>query len=83
MSDTRHSEEQDDTSSFKVTDRRQFTNEGEVRQESEAESEPSEAPPPRAEAPPPQAREETPPETAEQETQEGMNFASFLLSPRR
>jgi hypothetical protein len=80
MSDTRDSEEQDDTSSFKVTDRRQFTNEGEVRQESEAESEPSEAPPPRAEAPPPQAREETPPETAEQETQEGMNFASFLLS---
>lgn len=80
MGDSRDSEEENETSQFKIIDRRQFTSEGEIRQESETESKPSETPPPQAEDLPPQTREETPPETAEQDTQEGMNFASFLLS---
>ena len=73
-------EEENETSHFTITDRRQFTSEGEVRQESETESQPSEAPPPQVEDPPPQVQGEKLPETAEEDTQEGMNFSSFLLS---
>lgn len=80
MGDSKDPEEENETSQFKIVDRRQFTSEGKIRQESETEPEPDEAPPPQAEDPPPQVQEEKPPETAEQDTQEGMNFSSFLLS---
>lgn len=80
MGDSKDPEEENEASQFKIIDRRQFTSEGKIRQESETEPEPDEAPPPQAEDPPPQVQEEKPPETAEQDTQEGMNFSSFLLS---
>ena len=80
MGDSKDPEEENEASQFKIVDRRQFTSEGKIRQESETEPEPDEAPPPQAEDPPPQVQEEKPPETAEQDTQEGMNFSSFLLS---
>lgn len=80
MGDSKDPEEENEAGQFKIIDRRQFTSEGEKRQESETEPEPDEAPPPQAEDPPPQVQEEKPPETAEQDTQEGMNFSSFLLS---
>ncbi|MEE8349326.1 MAG: DUF1844 domain-containing protein [Acidobacteriota bacterium] len=84
MSDSKDSEEENSTSHFKVTDRRQFTPEGEVRQQSEEapETEPQSAapPPPEVEARPERIPEETPPETSDSDTPEGMNFASFLLS---
>ena len=79
MGDSKESDAEKEASRFKVTDRRQFTSEGEARQEPEAEPEPSAAPPEELE-PPRQAPEETPAETAEPDSQEGMNFASFLLS---
>jgi hypothetical protein len=40
MGDTKNPEEEEETSQFKVTDRRQFTSEGEVRQEPETEPQP-------------------------------------------
>ena len=80
MGDSKDPEEENEARQFKIVDRRQFTSEGKIRQESETEPEPDEAPPPQAEDPPPQVQEEKPPETAEQDTQEGMNFSSFLLS---
>lgn len=80
MGDSKDPEEENEARQFKIVDRRQFTSEGKMRQESETEPEPDEAPPPQAEDPPPQVQEEKPPETAEQDTQEGMNFSSFLLS---
>ena len=81
MGDSKDPEEENEASQFKIIDRRQFTSEGKIRQESETEPEPDEAPPPQVqEEKPPQVQEEKPPETAEQDTQEGMNFSSFLLS---
>ncbi len=80
MSDSKDPEAENTTSHFKVTDRRQFTPEGEVRQQSETEPRPAAAPPPEVEARPERIQEETPPETAGSDTPEGMNFASFLLS---
>ena len=89
MGDSKDPEEENEARQFKIVDRRQFTSEGKIRQESETEPEPDEAPPPQVqeekppqvqEEKPPQVQEEKPPETAEQDTQEGMNFSSFLLS---
>jgi hypothetical protein len=80
MDHSKDQEAESEASQFKVIDRRQFTNEGEVRQESEAEPEPISAPPPEVEEPPRQAQEQTSPEPAEPDSQEGMNFASFMLS---
>jgi hypothetical protein len=80
MGDTKNPEEEEETSQFKVTDRRQFTSEGEVRQEPETEPQPSQEPPPPAEPPSRQAREEAPPDSDEPDASESMNFASFLLS---
>ena len=80
MNNSKDLEENNQDSQFKVTDRRQFTSEGEVRQESEAEPEPSAAPPPEMEERPRQAPEERAPETAEPDSQESLNFASFMLS---
>jgi hypothetical protein len=80
MDHSKDQEAESEASQFKVTDRRQFTNEGEVRHESEAKPEPIAAPPPEVEEPPRQAQEQTSPEPAEPDSQEGMNFASFMMS---
>ena len=79
MDDSRDREAEDEANQFKVTDRRQFTSEGETRQDPEPQPEPSEAPPPPAE-PLREAPQEAPPDSADEDSQEGMNFASFLLS---
>ncbi|MEE2822549.1 MAG: DUF1844 domain-containing protein [Acidobacteriota bacterium] len=74
---------ENEVSRLKVTDRRQFTSEGEARQESES----SEAETPREESPPQQTEEMKSPDIAEQDlqeseqdSQESINFSSFLLS---
>lgn len=74
---------ENEVSRLKVTDRRQFTSEGEARQESES----SEAETPREESPPQQDEEMKSPDIAEQDSQESeqdsqesINFSSFLLS---
>ncbi len=79
MDDSRDREAEDEANQFKVTDRRQFTSEGETRQDPEPQPEPSEAPPPPAE-PLREAPQKAPPDSADEDSQEGMNFASFLLS---
>ena len=80
MGDFKDPEAEQEASQFKVTDRRQFTIEGEVRQEPETEPPPSQEPPPQAEPPTRQTQEETPPDSDEPDASESMNFASFLLS---
>ncbi len=85
-------DEKEEESAFKVTDRRQFTAEGEIREQQQPDS--GEQAPPRKEEPPNASQEEKPkPEaaqepvqteeakpTAEQDPGQGVNFASFLLS---
>ena len=70
--------EEDERSSFKVSDRRLFTPEGEVRagMEEEAESDPTDARRP----PIPEAVPELKAESEPQGDAESMTFASFLLS---
>jgi hypothetical protein len=81
-------DEKEEQGGFKVTDRRQFTTEGDVREQPPPE--PSEQAPPQKEEPPKASQEEKPqPEAAQEENQkeeakqdpgQGVNFASFLLS---
>ena len=81
---------ENEVSRLKVTDRRQFTSEGEARQEAES----SEAETPREKSSPQQTEEMKSPDIAEQDSQESeqdlqeseqdsqesINFSSFLLS---
>ncbi len=85
-------DEEEEQSSFKVTDHRMFTTEGEIREQQQPEQ--GEQAPPQKEEPPKASQEEKPePEasqepsqkeeaegTAEQDPSQGVNFASFLLS---
>ncbi len=85
-------DKEEEQSAFKVTDRRMFTTEGEIREQQQPDS--GEQAPPRKEEPPKASQEEKPkPEaaqepdqkeeakpTAEQDPGQGVNFASFLLS---
>ncbi len=82
--------EEEEQGSFKVTDRRQFTDEGEVRDPQQPDA--GEQAPPQKEEPPtanqeekpkasqePSQKEEAEP-TGEQGPGQGVNFTSFLLS---
>ena len=83
-------EEEEEQSSFKVTDRRQFTDEGEVRDQQQPDA--GEQAPPQKEEPPkasPEEKAEVSQEasqkeeaepTGEQDPGQGIDFASFLLS---
>jgi len=83
-------DEEQEQSSFKVTDRRQFTDEGEVRDPQQPDA--GEQAPPQKEEPPkasPEEKAEASQEssqkeeaepTGEQDPGQGVNFASFLLS---
>ncbi len=83
-------DEEEEQSAFKVTDRRMFTTEGEIREQQQ--SDPGEQAPPHKEEPPKASQEEKPKasqepsqkeeaeRTAEQDPSQGVNFASFLLS---
>jgi len=83
-------DEEEEQSAFKVTDRRMFTTEGEIREQQQ--SDPGEQAPPHKEEPPKASQEEKPKAsqepsqkeeaepTAEQDPSQGVNFASFLLS---
>ncbi len=83
-------DEEDEQSNFKVTDRRQFTAEGEIREQQQPDS--GEQAPPRKEEPPKASPEEKPrasqepsqkeeaERTGEPDPSQGVNFASFLLS---
>ena len=67
---------------LKVTDRRHFTADGQLREGASGDSPAAEAPPPRAEAPPPTAeaslRTEAPPDPSEEVAP--VNFSSFIIS---
>ena len=80
MDDSKDREAEHEESPFKVTDRRQFTSEGEARHDPEPQPEPSEASPPPIQELRQEAPQEAPPDAADEDSQEGMNFASFLLS---
>jgi hypothetical protein len=84
-------DEKEEPSEFKVIDRRQFTTEGDIRDQQQPDSGGQEAPPQKEE--PPKASQEEKPKasqepsqtedakrTAEQDPSQGVNFASFLLS---
>ena len=83
-------DEKDEQSAFKVIDRRQFTTEGEFREQQQPD--PGEQAPSQKEEPPKASQEEKPKasqepsqkpkaeRTAEQDPGQGVNFASFLLS---
>ncbi len=82
-------DEKEEQGGFKVTDRRQFTTEGEIREKQQPDPGKQEAPP-QKEEPPKASQEEKPQpeadqkddqkERAEQDPGQGVNFASFLLS---
>ena len=82
-------DEKEEQGGFKVTDRRQFTTEGEIREKQQPDPGGQEAPP-QKEEPPKVSQEEKPQpeaaqkddqkERAEQDPGQGVNFASFLLS---
>ena len=82
-------DEKEEQGGFKVTDRRQFTTEGEIREKQQPDPGKQEAPP-KKEEPPKASQEEKPrpeadqkddqKESAEQDPGQGVNFASFLLS---
>ena len=84
-------DEEEEQSGFKVIDRRQFTTEGDIREQQQPDPGGQEAPPQKEE--PPKASQEEKPKasqepsqtedaksTAEQDPSQGVNFASFLLS---
>ncbi len=83
-------DEEEEQSAFKVTDRRMFTTEGEIREQQQPD--PGEQAPPQKEEPPKASQEEKPKasqepsqkeeaeRTAERDPSQGVNFASFLLS---
>ncbi len=83
-------DKEEEQSAFKVTDRRMFTTEGEIREQQQPDL--SEQAPPHKEEPPKASQEEKPKasqepnqqeeaeRTAEQDPSQGVNFASFLLS---
>ena len=83
-------DEEEEQSGFKVTDRRMFTTEGEVREQQQPDQ--GEQAPPQKEEPPKASPEEKPEaskepsqkeeaeQTGEQDPSQGVNFASFLLS---
>ena len=81
-------DEKEEQSAFKVTDRRMFTSEGEIREQQQPD--PGEQAPPQKEEPPKASQEEKPKasqeqkeeakRTAEKDPNQGVNFASFLLS---
>ncbi len=85
MDDEREEQQQ---GRFKVTDRRQFTSEGETREEEPEQPAPAQQPPPKAQQPSP--KEQQPPPKAsqaeaasrssQQDSSQGVDFASFLLS---
>ncbi len=83
-------DEKEEDSPFKVTDRRMFTIEGDIREQQQPDS--GEQAPPQKEEPPKTSQEEKPEAsqepgqtekaepTAEQDPSQGVDFASFLLS---
>ena len=83
-------DEKEEPSAFKVTDRRMFTTEGEIREQQQPD--PGEQVPSQKEEPPKTSQEEKPKasqepgqkeeaeRTEEQDPSQGVNFASFLLS---
>ncbi len=83
-------DEEEEQSAFKVTDRRMFTTEGEIREQQQPD--PGEQAPPHKEEPPKASQEEKPKasqepsqkeeaeRTAEQDPSQGVQLASFLLS---
>ncbi len=84
-------DEEEEQSGFKVIDRRQFTTEGDIREQQQPDPGGQEAPPQKEE--PPKASQEEKPKasqepsqtedakrTAEHDPSQGVNFASFLLS---
>ncbi len=83
-------DEEEEQSPFKVTDRRMFTTDGEVREQKQPEQ--GEKAPAQKEDPPTASPEENPKasqepsrkeeaeRTAEQDPSQGVSFASFLLS---
>ncbi len=84
-------DEKEEPSEFKVIDRRQFTTEGDIRDQQQPDSGGQETPPQKEE--PPKASQEEKPKasqepsqtedakrTSEQDPSQGVNFASFLLS---
>ena len=79
MGDGNDPRAEDEEGQFKITDRRKFTPEGNIRQEEQGQSAPSKQTPPKKEEPP-RAREEETQQTAGQDSPETINFASFLLS---
>ncbi len=79
-------DKEEEQSAFKVTDRRMFTTEGEIREQQQTD--PGEQAPPQKEEPPKvsqeekskASQEEEAERTTEQEPSQGVDFASFLLS---
>ncbi|MCZ6769196.1 MAG: DUF1844 domain-containing protein [Acidobacteria bacterium] len=72
--------EEQEQSGFKVTDRRQFTSEGEVRQEEPQQPAPAQPPPPQEQQPPKASQEEEASQIPPQDSSQVVDFASFLLS---
>ena len=82
-------DEKEEQDGFKVTDRRQFTTEGDIRKQQQPDPGTQEAPPQEEEPPkasqqkkpqPEAAQEDDQKEEANQDPGQGVNFASFLLS---
>ncbi len=77
-------DEKEEQGGFKVTDRRMFTTEGDIREQRQPAQ--GEQPPPQKEEPPKASQEasqeqkEEDKRTAEKDPNQGVNFASFLLS---
>lgn len=82
-------DEKEEQDGFKVTDRRQFTTEGDIREQQQPDPDSQEAPPQEEEPPKASQQEKPQPEAAQEDDQKeeanqdpghGVNFASFLLS---
>ena len=82
-------DEKEEQDGFKITDRRQFTTEGDIREQQQPDPGSQEAPPQEEEPPKASQQEKPQPEAAQEDDQKeeanqdpghGVNFASFLLS---
>ncbi len=72
--------EEQEEGGFKVTDRRQFTSEGEVREEKPKQPTQEQQPPPEEQQSPQPSQEEAASQIPPQDSSQAVDFASFLLS---
>jgi len=73
-------DEKEEQGGFKVTDRRQFTLEGEIREEEPQQPAQAQQPPPKEQQPPQASQEKAASQIPLQDSSQAMDFASFLLS---